>query len=226
MVFRDRRQAGAALADRLRPLAAEDPIILALPRGGVPVGYEVALALNAPLDLLLVRKVGAPGNPELGIGAVAEGGVLVLDEDLVRTLEVTPAALDRSVQRATTELAANSRRHRGGAPPPAVTGRTVLVVDDGLATGGTAAAAVQALRERDAARIVVAVPAAAPQSAARLRERADAVVCVHEAAGRRAVGEWYADFRQTPDREVTHLLTDARSRRLREIPDARRRSGA
>ena len=210
-VFKNRREAGAALAVLLRPLAAERPLVLALPRGGVPVGYEVARALDAPLDLLLVRKVGAPGNPELGIGAVAEGGVRVLDPTTVRALLVSPEELETSLGRADAELAEGRDRYRRGSPPPEVTGRTVIVVDDGLATGGTATAAVHALRQRGAARIVVAVPVAAPESAAQLRQLADAVICVEEPRHLGGVGAWYADFSQTADAEVTGLLARARA---------------
>ncbi len=208
-MFRDRRAAGSALADLLRPLAAEHPIVLALPRGGVPVGHEVARALGAPLDILLVRKVGAPGNPELGIGAVAEGGVRVLDAASIEALHVGPAELERVLGRAGDELARRAELHRHGAPPPEVAGRTVIVVDDGLATGGTAAAAVESLRRRGAARIVVAVPVAAHDSAVQLRRLADEVICVRETENLGAIGAWYEDFRQTSDAEVTALLGGA-----------------
>ncbi len=218
-VFRDRREAGRVLAPLLRGLAAERPLVLALPRGGVPVGYEVARALAAPLDLLLVRKIGAPGNPELGMGAVAEGGVRVLDPSLVRALLVSAEELETSIARAASELAAASERHRHGAEPPPVAGRTVIVVDDGLATGGTAAAAVRALRERRAGRIVVAVPVAAPESAARLRELADAVVCVQEPPRLGGVGAWYRDFSPTTDDEVRELLARARAATDATAPD-------
>lgn len=210
-LFRDRREAGAALAALLSGGTAERPLVLALPRGGVPVGYEVARALGAPLDVLLVRKIGAPGNPELGIGAVAEGGVRVLDPAMVRALLVSAEELETAILRANAELAERRERYRKGGTPPDVAGRTVIVVDDGLATGGTATAAVRALRERGAARIVVAVPVAAPESAARLRALADEVVCVQEPEQLGGVGAWYRDFSQTTDREVTELLARARS---------------
>ena len=207
--FRNRREAGAALADLLQPLVAESPIVLALPRGGVPVGYEVARALRAPLDILLVRKVGAPGNPELGIGAVAEGGVRVLDTGSLQALHVSEAELERVLRRADTELAERGERHRHGAPPPQVARRTVIVADDGLATGGTATAAVESLRRRGAARVVVAVPVGAHESAEQLRQIADEVICVQEPPRLGAIGAWYEDFSQTSDAEVTRLLAQA-----------------
>jgi predicted phosphoribosyltransferase/dienelactone hydrolase len=201
-VFADRREGGRELAALLSQLAPERPIVLALPRGGVPVAYEVARALGAPLDLLLVRKIGAPGNPELGIGAVAEGGVRVLDRGMVARLLISAEELEASLARAQAELAERASRYRGGAGHPDVAGRTVIVVDDGLATGGTASAAVESLRERAAGRVVVAVPVAAPESAARLRALADEVVCVEEPPDLRGVGAWYRDFSQTHDEEV------------------------
>ena len=209
--FRDRREAGAALAALLLRSAPERALVLALPRGGVPVGYEVARALGAPLDVLIVRKIGAPGNPELGIGAVAEGGVRVLDPAMVRALLVSAEELETAILRANTELDERRRRYRDGDGPPEVAGRTVIVVDDGLATGGTATAAVHALRERGAAHIIVAVPVAAPESAARLRALADEVVCVQEPEQLGGVGAWYRDFSQTTDEEVAELLERART---------------
>jgi putative phosphoribosyl transferase len=209
--FADRREAGRALADRLAALNLPLPrVVLALPRGGVPVAAEVARALHAPLDLLLVRKIGAPGNPELGMGAVAEGGVCVVDDELVGDLGVGAQELEAAVARARAELAEGGARYRPGGSAPAVAGRTVIVIDDGLATGGTATAAVHALRDRGAGRIVVAVPVAAPESAARLRELADEVVCVQEPPQLRGVGAWYEDFSPTTDDEVRGLLAQAR----------------
>lgn len=210
-VFADRREGGRELAALLSHVAPERPIVLALPRGGVPVAYEVARALEAPLDLLLVRKIGAPGNPELGIGAVAEGGVRVLDRSMVARLLISAEELEASLSRAQAELAERAARYRDGASHPEVAGRTVIVVDDGLATGGTASAAVESLRERGAGRVVVAVPVAAPESAARLRVLADEVVCVEEPPDLRGVGAWYRDFSQTRDAEVVELLRRARA---------------
>ena len=208
-IFRDRREAGAALGAALRPLAADRPIVLALPRGGVPVGYEIALALQAPLDVLLVRKVGAPGNPELGIGAIAEGGVRVLDRGTIRALMISVEELERSLERAAAELAGQLDRYRRGRPSIELGGRTVIVVDDGLATGGTAHAAVRAARQRGAARVVLAVPVGSQQAVELLRGEADDVVCLEAPPDFRAVGAWYRTFGQTSDAEVGELLERA-----------------
>ncbi len=208
-IFRDRREAGAALGAALRPLAADRPVVLALPRGGVPVGYEIALALQAPLDVLLVRKVGAPGNPELGIGAIAEGGVRVLDRGTIRALMISVEELERSLERAAAELAGQLDRYRRGRPSIELGGRTVIVVDDGLATGGTAHAAVRAARQRGAARVVLAVPVGSQQAVELLRGEADDVVCLEAPADFRAVGAWYRTFGQTSDAEVGELLERA-----------------
>jgi len=204
--FTDRRAAGRALAERLRPLASQDPIVLALPRGGVPVAYEVARALGAPLDVLMVRKIGAPGNPEFGIGAVAEGNVRVLDREAVRQMLMSVEELEGAIARARTELKARVERYRGGRPPLDVRGRTAIVVDDGLATGGTARAALRAVRARGPRRLVLAVPVGAPETVRSLRREADDVVCVLEPEEMWAVGLWYEHFEPTTDAEVAQLL--------------------
>jgi len=210
-VFADRRQAGAALAAELHPAPTERPVVLALPRGGVPVGYEVARALHAPLDVLPVRKVGAPGNPELGIGAVAEGGVRVLDASTVRMLLISVEELERAVDRATAELDEQLARYRAGRPATELEGRTAIVVDDGLATGGTATAGVRAARARGARRVVLAVPVGSWQAVERLQAEADEVVCLETPPDLGAVGAWYDDFGQTSDAQVADLLAKAAS---------------
>jgi len=204
--FTDRRAAGRELGERLRWLAAEDPVVLGLARGGVPVAYEVAKALGAPLDVLVVRKVPAPGNPELGVGAVAEGDFRVLDREAVRRMLMSADELDAAITGARAEVEARVDRYRGRRPPLDVRGRTAIVVDDGLATGGTARAALRAIRARGPRRLVLAVPVGAPETLHALREEADLVVCVLEPEEMWAVGLWYEHFEQTADAEVVQLL--------------------
>ncbi len=208
MRFADRRDAGRRLAALLGDVRHQSPIVVGIPRGGVPVAAEVARALEAPLDLVLVRKIGAPGNPEYGIGALAEDDVVVIDEEAVRRLGLSPAELDAAVERARHELAERSASRYAKRPRLAVTGRTVLLVDDGLATGHSAQAAARSLRERGAARVILAVPVAAPTSALRSREWADDVVCVQTPADLWAIGLWYEDFGPTSEEEVAALLAE------------------
>jgi predicted phosphoribosyltransferase len=206
-IFRNRVEAGQALARHLPAYAGrEDVIVLALPRGGVPVGFEVARALGAPLDVFVVRKLGVPGYSELAMGAIASGGARVLSRDLIARLGISRDALDAVIARETAELARREALYRGNRPPHAVSGMTVVIVDDGLATGSTMRAAVEAVRKLGAARIVVAVPVAAPESLGRLAGEADERVCVAAPAGFAAVGEFYADFEATSDDEVRALL--------------------
>jgi predicted phosphoribosyltransferase/dienelactone hydrolase len=209
MSFPDRRQAGRRLAAALAPLAPERPVVVALPRGGVPVAVEVAAALRAPLDVLAVRKLGAPGQPEYGVGAVAEDGVGVLDSGAARAVGLTDDELDRAVQRESQELARRVAAYRDGRAPVDVRGRTVVVVDDGLATGLSDLAAVRALRRRSAARIIVAVPVGSASAVAELRREADEVVCLEVPRPFRAVGLWYEDFSPVEDHEVIALLARA-----------------
>jgi putative phosphoribosyl transferase len=204
--FADRRAAGRELAERLSSFAAEDVVVLGLARGGVLVAYEVAQALGAPLDVLVVRKIGAPANPEYGIGAIAEGDVRVLNQEAVRYLLVSVEELETAIARARAEIGARVQRYRGGRPPLDVKGRTAIVVDDGLATGGTARAALRAVRARDPRRLILAVPVGAPDTVESLREEADEVVCVLEPELMWAVGLWYGHFESTGDAEIAELL--------------------
>jgi predicted phosphoribosyltransferase len=205
--FRDRSEAGRLLAAKLADYADRpDVVVLALPRGGVPVAYEVARALGAPLDVFLVRKLGIPGHEELAMGAVATGGVRVLNEQVVRALRIPDYVIDAIAAKEEQELARRERLYRGDRPPPDVRGRTVILVDDGLATGATMHAAIQALRQQQPAHIVVAVPAASPEACDELKEEVDDVVCAVTPEPFYAVGLWYEDFSQTTDEEVRDLL--------------------
>jgi putative phosphoribosyl transferase len=206
-VYRDRTEAGRILAERLSAYAARrDVIVLALPRGGVPVAYEVARALHAPLDVFLVRKLGLPGHEELAMGAVATGGVRVLNDQVVGALRIPTSVVDAVAGWELQELRRREQVYRGDRPPPDVRGRTVILVDDGLATGSTMLAAVKALRQQQPARSVVAVPVAAPDTCELLRAEVDDVVCAVTPAPFYAVGLWYEDFSQTTDEEVRELL--------------------
>ena len=208
--FRNRRDAGRRLAAELRTYAnRSDVIVLALPRGGVPVGYEVAMALDVPLDVFVVRKLGLPWHEELAMGALASGGVRILDDDLIRVARVSTEDIERVTAAEQVELERRERRYRGDRPFPDLTGKTVLLVDDGLATGSTMRAAVAALRQEVPRRIVVAVPVAAPATCDAFRDIADDIVCAVTPEPFRAVGLWYDDFSQTTDEEVHELLVQA-----------------
>jgi predicted phosphoribosyltransferase len=212
--FRDRADAGRQLAQRLAPWRGlGDPLVLALPRGGVPVGFEVARELGAPLDVFLVRKLGVPGHPELAMGALGSGDVLVLNERLIAALELRPEQLDAAVRRERAELARRERLYRGERPPPAVRGRSVVLVDDGLAPGSSMQAALVGLRREAPLELVVAVPVGAAETCAELARTADAVVCACTPAVFYAVGAFYLDFEQTSDDEVRELLARARADR-------------
>ena len=205
-VFADRRDAGRRLAERLLALAPERPVVVALPRGGVPVGFEVARALAAPLDVLVVRKLGSPHNPELGVGAIAESGATAFDVAAAVSARMAQPSLDATIAREREELRRRVERYREGRARVALRGRTTIVVDDGLATGLSALAAVRALRADDVARIVVAVPVGARESVAMLAVEADEVVCHTIPRQLLAVGRWYTDFSPVSDEEVMSLL--------------------
>ena len=205
--FADRHDA-RRLASLLERFRDEDPVIVGIPRGGVPVAAEVARALDAPLDIVLVRKLGAPGNPEYAIGALAEGGVRVMSAEAVHAVGLHHAGLERLIAHTQAELDDRLRRYRGGRSPVPLEGRTVLLVDDGLATGRSARAAALSLRRRGPARLVLAVPVAAPSSAEALRDCVDEIVCVAMPADLWAIGLWYHDFQPTSDAEVATLLAE------------------
>lgn len=205
--FRDRREAGRVLAGELRHLkGAPGLLVLALPRGGMPVAHEVAEALGAPMDVFLVRKLGVPGHPELAMGAIGSGGVRVLNRDVLTMFGVPPEVIDDVSRREEMELARREREYRGTRPEPEVRGRTVVLVDDGLATGSTMRAAAEAIRAAGPARLVVSAPVGAAETCAELRRHADEVVCARTPDPFQAVGLWYADFEQTTDAEVRSLL--------------------
>lgn len=212
--FANRHEAGSRLAAKLAHLKAAHPLVLALPRGGVPVAWEVAHALDAPLDLLIVRKIGAPGHEELGIGAIVDGAnpQLVLNEDVLRTLHIPPGYIEREKERQLAEIERRRRAYIGTRPPADPAGRTVILVDDGIATGGTVKVALKALRQGHPARLVLAVPVAPADSLARLSAECDEVVCLSMPEPFYAVGAHYADFTQTTDAEVVGLMAKADER--------------
>jgi predicted phosphoribosyltransferase len=208
--YKDRREAGVDLAGELRQFAdRRDVVVLALPRGGVPVAYEVARALHAPLDVFLVRKLGVPGHRELAMGAIASGDVRVLNEDVVRWYRIPEEVIDEVAREEQGELERRESAYRAGRSPVEVSDRVVLLVDDGLATGSSMKAAVRAVRARTPSRIVVAVPVGAPETCRELATIADEVVCARTPAYFSAVGQWYVDFSQTTDDEVRQLLSEA-----------------
>ncbi len=221
--FEDRRDAGQRLAARLAPMRGEGVVVLALPRGGVPVGYEVARGLGAPLDVLVVRKLGVPGHEELAMGALASGGVRVLNDDVVSMLRITKEDIEHVAAREAHEIERRERRYRGDRRMEEVRERTVILVDDGLATGATMRAAVRALRALGPRRIVVAVPVGAPSSCELIARECDELVCLERPAAFYGVGQWYRDFGQTTDEEVRLLLDEAGKdhHRRHEDPGAR-----
>ena len=207
--YRDRRHAGTELGHRLGHLKGDDVVVLALPRGGVPVGFEVARALEAPLDVFVVRKLGLPGHSEFAMGAIASGGVRVLNDEVVRLYRIPQQVVDAIAREEQAELERREQAYRGGRPPLDVRHRTVVLIDDGLATGSTMKAAVQAVRALGPARIIVAVPVASPDTCREFATIADDIVCALAPEHFAAVGQWYDDFRQTTDEEVRELLRAA-----------------
>lgn len=211
MLFNDRRDAGRRLAERLEALACRDPVVMALPRGGVPLGFEIAGALHAPLELVQVRKLGAPGQEELAIGAVADGAApeLVTDAALIRHLGVPAAYLTHAIDAAEAEMARRRRVYGTGGGPRPLEGRTAILVDDGIATGATMLCAIRATRRRAPARLILAVPVAPHDTLHRLRAEVDDIVCLHTPENFGSVGRFYRQFPQVSDAEVTELLARA-----------------
>lgn len=212
MIFIDRRDAGRRLADVLASRSLADPVVLGVPRGGVVVAYEVARVLAAPLDVVIPRKIGAPTNPELAVGAVAQDGTLVLDEAMVRTVGASEAYLRREADRQREEIERRLKLYRGPRPAVELTGATVIVVDDGIATGATVLAALRGLRSQDPGRVVLAVPVAPPDTLERLTPEADEVVCLATPEPFYAVGQFYRHFEQTTDEEVVELIERSRKK--------------
>jgi putative phosphoribosyl transferase len=211
MIFRDRTDAGRQLAEPLKPLAGRpDVLVLALPRGGVPVGYAVAEALGAPLDVFLVRKLGLPGQPELAMGAVASNGSRVLNQDVLRQFDIPEAIIDQVTRQELREIERRDALFRGDRPHPEIAGKTVVLIDDGLATGSTMRAAARALLQQHPTRLIIAVPVAATQTCEEFRREFRDVLCLYTPEPFYAVGQWYRDFDQTTDDEVRELLERAR----------------
>jgi putative phosphoribosyl transferase len=208
--FRDRREAGSELAHALRSYAEERPIVMALPRGGVPVGYEIALALRAPLDVCIVRKLGVPWYPELGLGAVAEGGHIDVSREMIQALAISDAELAQLIALKRREVDERVARYRRGLPPPQLAERTVLLVDDGVATGGAVRAALRALRACRPSKIVLAAPVIPEDTLEQLAPSVEQIVCLVAPRYLQSVGLWYRDFTQVTDDEAVHLLAAAR----------------
>jgi putative phosphoribosyl transferase len=207
MVYKDRKEAGRVLASKLRTYAGnENLLILGLPRGGIPVAYEVAKALNAPLDVFVIRKLGAPFQPELAMGAIAGGGIIVLNEEVVRGYGVTDEEINEAVTRETIELERREKLYRGENESQPIEGKIVILVDDGLATGASMRAAVKAAKKYNPEKVIVAVPVGARDTCQTLSKEADEIICAYMPEQFWAVGSWYEDFTQTEDREVRDLL--------------------
>jgi len=207
--FADRVDAGRQLADEIASRNYPDPIVLALPRGGVAVGFEIAHRLRAPLDVILARKLGAPHQAELAIGAVAPGGVAIIDESAYHYLDITEDEVDAAIERETREMSRRQCLYRGEDPPLDVRERAVILADDGLATGMTAEAAIVSIRQQSPARLILAVPVCAPDTVDRVRPMVDDIICLYAPTPFHAVGIWYQDFEQMTDEQVIHLLDRA-----------------
>lgn len=218
MFFRDRadagRRLGISLQDIFKQRAAEQQpmLVLALPRGGVPVAFEVALALNVPLDIFVVRKLGAPGHEELAMGAIASGAIRVMNDDVIDALRITPSQIEQTADREVQELERREQLYRGDRAPLDVSGKSIILVDDGLATGYTMRAAIAALRQKEPLRIIAAVPVSARSTCEELDKEADAAICLYMPLDFMAVGQWFQDFAQTSDEEVRNLLARAAGR--------------
>src|SRR5260221_6317291 len=226
MRYRNRTEAGQVLAQHLLKYAGRDDIlVLALPRGGVPVGYEVAIALDAPLDVFVVRKLGVPGHEELALGAVATGDVRVLNYDVVRGLAISNDMIEVVTAREMREVKRLERAFRDDRPPQPITGQIVILVDDGLATGSTMRAAAEAIRKQNPARLIVAVPVGAAETGAEFEQEADEAICAQTPDPFWGVGLWYEDFSQTPDDQVRQLLARAAEGRSAAHPEATTPSG-
>ena len=222
MLFQDRFEAGRILASKLGRFAnRSDTVVLALPRGGVPVGFEVAKALHAPLDVFVVRKLGVPGHEELAMGAIASGGICVLNEELVRAARIPNEVINAVAADEEQELERREQVYREGRPAVPVQGLNVILVDDGLATGSSMRVAVMALKGKKPAQIVVAVPVGAPETCAEIESEVDQIICVARPEPFRSVGEWYRDFSQTSDEEVRDLLRRAETFPENETPATR-----
>lgn len=206
--FRDRADAGRYLAERLKKYAGADTLVLGLPRGGVVVAFEVARWLGVPMDIFLVRKLGVPGYEEVAVGAIASGGILVVNRDVAQSIRISQNRIDEIAAREAKVLIKREQEYRGNRPPMEVEGQTIIIVDDGLATGATMRAAVEALRKKNPYKIVVAVPVASIEACEEFRTKADDVICGITPAYFNAVGAWYDDFGQTSDEEVIHLLRE------------------
>jgi putative phosphoribosyl transferase len=220
MIFQDRKEAGRKLAERLRHFTTLRPVVLALVRGGLPIGFEVAEALEAPLDIVLVRKIGAPGNPELAVGAIVDGTTpeIVVNRDIVAVLGISEEYLGKMADRELVEIERRRALYLGARPRPSIRDRTAIVVDDGIATGATMRAALHALRRQEPARLVMATPVAAADTIETLRADADEIVCLSTPDSLGAIGFYYADFGQVSDERVIELLDRAARRALPELP--------